>query len=280
MQNHPLTPMSDANLVRVLAKQTRSRIGRIDFATVRAGEDAVRRAIREAAADGTRHLIVDAVADEDLVAIGLGSADLRLITGGSGLALGLPELFARQGMLGRRDDAAHLPHTSGPAVVLAGSCSQATLEQVAWMRERRPAFALDTAKLDRPGELAAAAVAWAEAQLAAGPILISASAPPAEVAAAQARFGAQIAGERIEGVLAQVASALRDRGVRRFVVAGGETSGAVVRALGVGALRIGPQIDPGVPWTASLGEPALALALKSGNFGSEDFFLRAIEVAP
>jgi uncharacterized protein YgbK (DUF1537 family) len=121
---------------------------------------------------------------------------------------------------------------------------------------------------------------WAEARLGDGPILISASAPPQDVAATQARFGAQAAGERIERVLAEIARGLLARGVRRFVVAGGETSGAVVQALGVGALRIGRQIDPGVPWTVTLGEPTVALALKSGNFGSEDFFLRAIEVAP
>lgn len=280
MQDHPLTPMTDANLVRVLAKQTHQKVRRIDLDTVRAGEDAVRRALHEAAGSGTRHAIVDATANEDLRAIGLGSADLQLITGGSGLAIGLPELFARQGLLRRQSDAARLPHVSGPAVVLAGSCSQATLAQIEWMRARRPAFALDTGKLDRPDEIAQAAIAWAETRLGDGPILINASAPPAEVAATQSRFGAHTASERIEGALAHIARALRDRGVRRFVVAGGETSGAVVQALGVSALRIGPQIDPGVPWTASLGETPLALALKSGNFGSEDFFLRAIEVAP
>ena len=280
MQNHPLTPMTDANLVRVLARQTRHKVGRIDLAAVRAGEEAVRRALQEAAASGTRHAIVDAAADEDLRAIGLGSAHLRMITGGSGLAVGLAGLFVRQGLLHQFGDAAHLPHVTGPAVVLAGSCSRATLAQIEWMRARRPAFALDTRHLDRPDEMAQAAIAWAETRLGDGPILINASAPPAEVAATQSRFGAQTAGERIEGVLAQIARALRERGVRRFVVAGGETSGAVVQALGVGALRIGPQIDPGVPWTVSLAETPLAFALKSGNFGSEDFFLRAIEVAP
>lgn len=280
MQSHPLTPMTDANLVRVLTKQTPEKVGRIDFATVRAGEDAVHRALRDAASAGIRHLVVDAADDQDLRAIGLGSADLRLVTGGSGVALGLPELFRRQGLLRPDGDAARLPHVSGPAVVLAGSCSRATLAQIAWMRERCPALALDTAKLDRPDEIARTTIAWAETQLDNGPILISASAPPDEVAATQARFGAHDAGERIERLLARIGRALRDRGVRRFVVAGGETSGAVVQALGVRALRIGRQIDPGVPWTASLGDPPLALALKSGNFGSEDFFLRAIEVAP
>jgi len=280
MQHHPLTPMTDANLVRVLRSQTHHEVGKIDFATVRAGEDAVRQALLQAAASGMRHLIVDAVADEDLRAIGLASAALPLITGGSGLALGLPELFRRQGLLRGNGDAARLPHVAGPAAVLAGSCSPATLAQVAWMRERRPALQLDTSRLDRPLELAQAALGWAEARLGDGPILISASAPPQDVAATQARFGAQAAGERIERVLAEIARGLLACGVHRFVVAGGETSGAVVQALGVGALRIGRQIDPGVPWTATLGEPTIALALKSGNFGSEDFFLRAIEVAP
>lgn len=280
MEKHPITPMRDANLVRVLGRQTKHQVGRIDLSRVRRGEAAIRTAIMEARANGVRHLVVDAAGDEDLHAIGLGTEELPLITGGSGIALGLPALFVRLGMLERGPGVDALPQVGGHTVVISGSCSRATLAQVEYMRARRPAFSIDTSALDRPDALVESALAWAVGQSERGPILISASAPPKRVAETQARFGKENAGERIEHVLGTIARELRDRGVRRFVVAGGETSGAVVRELGVRALRIGRQIDPGVPWTETVGTPAIALALKSGNFGSEDFFLRAIELAP
>jgi uncharacterized protein YgbK (DUF1537 family) len=280
MQHHPITPMTDANLVRVLARQTRKRVGRIDLDIVRSGEGAVRAAVASARAQGISHLVVDAASDEDLRTIGLGTDELALVTGGSGIALGLPELFARQGLFRPSSGADVLPHVDGPAAVISGSCSPATLIQVAYMQRRKPALQLDTRALDRPGSLVDAALRWAEAHLGEGPILISASSSPDDVRTTQARFGKETAGERIEHILGKVAEGLRALGVRRFVVAGGETSGAVVRELGVRALRIGRQIDPGVPWTETIDPPPMALALKSGNFGGEDFFLRAIELAP
>jgi uncharacterized protein YgbK (DUF1537 family) len=280
MEKHPITPMTDPNLLRVLGRQTKHKVGKIDLARVRRGEAAIRTAIMEARAHGVRHLVVDAAGDEDLHAIGLGTEELRLITGGSGIALGLPSLFVRLGMLERGPGVDALPHVDGPAVVLSGSCSRATLAQVEYMRARRPTFSIDTTALDRADGLVESALTWAGDHLHEAPILISASAPPDQVAQTQARFGKEKAGERIEHVFGTIAHELRARGVRRFVVAGGETSGAVVRELGVSALRIGRQIDPGVPWTETVGSPAIALALKSGNFGSEDFFLRAIELAP
>ena len=280
MEKHPITPMTDSNLVRVLGRQTKHKVGKIDLARVRRGEAAVRTAIMEARAQGVRHLVVDAAGDEDLHAIGLGTEELPLITGGSGIAIGLPTLFVRLGMLERGPGVDALPHVDGPAVVLSGSCSRATLAQVEYMRARRPSFSIDTTALDRPDGLVESALTWAGDHLRDAPILISASAPPENVAQTQARFGKERAGEQIEHVFGTIAHELRARGVRRFVVAGGETSGAVVRELGVRALRIGRQIDPGVPWTETVGSPAIALALKSGNFGSEDFFLRAIELAP
>ncbi|MBV8602850.1 MAG: four-carbon acid sugar kinase family protein [Candidatus Eremiobacteraeota bacterium] len=280
MQNHPLTPMTDSNLVRVLGAQTGGRVGKIDLEIVRRGEDALRAALEERIAEGFRHVIVDAAGEEDLRTIGLGTDRLQLITGGSGIALGLPELFVRAGSLRPSADADVLPHVDGPVAVLSGSCSRATLAQVDYMRSRRPSFVLDTAALDRPQELVDGALAWAGAHLRDGPILISASAPPEQVATTQARFGRDESGSRIEGILAAVARGLRARGVRRFVVAGGETSGAVVRELGVSALRIGKQIDPGVPWTETVDSAPLAIALKSGNFGGEDFFIKAAESSP
>ncbi len=232
-------------------------------------------------AEGFAHAIVDAIADRDLEAIGEAAADFKLITGGSGIALGLPENFRRQGLLGEGSGADELPAIGGAAAVLSGSCSTATLAQVAHMEERAPTFTVDPLAGAEPGDVARQVLAWAQPLLGRQPILISSSAPPDQVALVQQRLGRERAGAFVEGIMARIARGLVERGVRRLVVAGGETAGAVVQALGVEGLRIGRQIDPGVPWTASLanpGEPALALALKSGNFGAPDFFLRAFSL--
>ena len=204
-----------------------------------------------------------------------------LVTGGSGVAMGLPENFRRQGHLPEGRPAAALPSVPGPAVVLAGSCSPATLGQVTHMRSRRPAFRIDPLRIAEGVDVAAEAVAWARRELATGPVLVYTSAPPAEVSRAQAALGREAAGEVLERTLATVAQELvTAAGVRCLVVAGGETAGAVVRALGVRSIRIGPPIDPGVPWTVSLGDPPLALALKSGNFGGPEFFEKALACLP
>ena len=166
--------------------------------------------------------------------------------------------------------------------MLSGSCSEATRAQVAHMRERAPIFTIDPIAAAAGRNIAEEALAWATPRLGDRPVVISATAPPEQVAAIQKELGRERAGTLIEGIFAGIARGLVSRGVRRLVVAGGETAGAVVQALGVTGLRIGRQIDPGVPWTVSLpgslGEPALALALKSGNFGAQDFFLRAFSV--
>ena len=277
MRDHPLTPMRDPSLVRVLQRQSRGRVGLVPAAIVSRGAAAIRDAFAELRRQGFAHAIVDAIEDRDLEAIGEAAADFKLITGGSGIALGLPENFRRRGLLdgGAADS---LPAISGAAAVLSGSCSTATLAQVAYMKERAPAFTVDPIAVAEGGDVAQQALAWAKPLLGDRPILISATAPPEKVAEAQSRLGRERAGAVVEESLAAIASGLAAAGVRRFVVAGGETAGAVVQALGVTGLRIGRQIDPGVPWTASLGEPALALALKSGNFGAPDFFLRAFSV--
>ncbi len=277
MRDHPLTPMRDPSLVRVLQRQSRGRVGLVQEKIVARGAAAIRDAFAALRSDGFAHTIVDAIEDRDLEAIGEAAADFKLITGGSGIALGLPENFRRQGLLsgGAADS---LPAISGAAAVLSGSCSTATLAQVAYMKERAPTFTVDPIDVAESGNVAQRALAWAKPLLGEQPILISATAPPEKVAEAQSRLGRERAGAVVEESLAEIARGLAAAGVRRFVVAGGETAGAVVQALGVTGLRIGRQIDPGVPWTASLGEPALALALKSGNFGAPDFFLRAFSV--
>lgn len=271
MKDHPLTPMRDASLVRVLGRQTARKVGLVPLPTVRQGAAAMRDAFHKLQAAGHGYAIVDAVADEDLVALGEACSDLPLLTGGSGIAMGLPANF---GM--RRGAAAGLSAVGGHAAVLSGSCSAQSNAQVAHWLKGKPAFRIDPLRLADGADLATEALEWAAPKLAAGPVLVYATAEPAAVREAQSRLGAQRAGEIIEQCLARVASGLVAKGVRRLVVAGGETSGAVVKAIGVSALRIGAQIDPGVPWTQSVGEPRIALALKSGNFGAEDFFDKAL----
>ena len=284
MEHHPLTPMTDPNLVRVLSRQTDGTVGLVPYATVAQGAVAIRRAMTVLKEQGRRYAIVDAVDDAHLMAIGEAAAGHALITGGSGVAMGLPENFRRAGLLPARTDPAALPSVTGPAAVLAGSCSRATLGQVAFARDHVPVFTLDPLATPDAASLADvaladAALAWAADRLGDAPVVIAASAPPDQVAALQRRLGREAAGALIEAALARIAAGLVARGVRRLVVAGGETSGAVVRQLGVRSLRIGAEIDPGVPWTYAEGSgPALLLALKSGNFGARDFFLKAFEV--
>jgi uncharacterized protein YgbK (DUF1537 family) len=278
MRDHPLTPMRDPSLVRVLQRQAQGRVGLVPIATVSRGGAAIRAAFAELRWQGFRHTIVDAIEDRHLEAIGAAAANFKLITGGSGIALGLPENFRRQGLLGDSRGADALPAIPGAAVVLSGSCSPATIAQVAYVRDRAPVFTIDPIAVAEGRRVAEEALDWAKPLLGDGPILISATAPPDNVAEVQRRLGRERAGALVEETLAAIARGLATKGARRFVIAGGETAGAIVQALGVTGLRIGRQIDPGVPWTMSLGEPALALALKSGNFGALDFFLRAFSV--
>ena len=280
MRDHPLTPMRDSNLVAVLGAQTPHAVGLVGHETVRQGAAAIRRALDALRQAGVRHAVVDAVADADLAAIGGACADLPLVTGGSGIAMGLPATYREKGWLAAVGEAAALPAAAGLAAVIAGSCSPATLGQIERMATSCPSFFVDAGALAARKRVAAEALAWATPRLADGPVLIYASAPPARVRQIQKRLGAQKAGAMIERCLARIATGLVDAGVGRLVVAGGETAGAVVGALGVQALRIGREIDPGVPWTMSTGHPRLHLALKSGNFGGPDFFTKAFSVLP
>ncbi len=276
MADHPLTPMRDANLVRVLQRQSRRKVGLVDHATVRAGHEAVARSL--AGAGGL--MIADATCDDDLYTLGRAAAGMRLVTGGSGLALGLPENFRRAGLLAPLRDAGRFAAPDGAAVILAGSCSAATRRQVAAAQAAgSPALRLDPVAIAQGRMTAGDIAAFLLDNLASprAPLAYS-SAEPGEVEAAQRLLGRDRAGAVVEHALAEAAAYVAGHGVTRFVVAGGETSGAVVAALGVPALRIGPEIDPGVPWTLSAdpGRP-MALALKSGNFGGDDFFHKALE---
>lgn len=275
MQDHPLTPMTDPNLVRVLSRQTSGGVGLVPFNTVEQGVGAIRREMTRLVDSGRRWAIVDAVTDAHLMAIGEAVAPHALVSGGSGVAMGLPENFRRAGLLPARADAASLPSMQGFAAVVAGSCSRATLGQIGLARDHAPVLELDALATPDAAALAAQALAWVEGKLNADrPVVIAASATPDKVAALQAKLGREAAGALVEHAVATIAEGLVARGVGRLVVAGGETSGAVVQRLGVTSLRIGPEIDPGVPWTYA-NPTGLHLALKSGNFGARDFFLKA-----
>ncbi len=277
MRDHPLTPMTDSDLVRVLQRQTARKVGLLGYQALAAGVATTREAKARLRAGGVEIAIVDAISDTDLITMGEVFAELALITAGSGVAIGLPQNFRRAGLLPANPVAPALPRVPGPAAVLSGSCSQATLGQVAQWRAQRPAYRIDPIRLARGEPLAAEAVAFARAAHSRGEVaLIYASASPEEVRAVQQALGREESGALVEHMLAEVAAALRTGGTRRFVVAGGETSGAVVQALEVRALRIGPQIDPGVPWTETIEDEPLAIALKSGNFGAPDFFEKAL----
>ena len=283
MRDHPLTPMRDANLVRVLQVQTPRKVGLARFDTLAAGPGALAARLATLRNEGHGIAIVDAISDTDLDTIGTACATMPLITAGSGVGLGLARHARASGKLPHASEAATMPAISGAAAVVSGSCSQATNAQVAhWVTSGRTALRLDLHAILRenaqPVDFFAALSAKAASSLALGPVLVYATSSPDEVRAVQAHFGVEHAGALIEQGLASVAQALVHAGVRKLIVAGGETSGAVVSALGVQTLRIGPQIDPGVPWTVSAtqGGATLALALKSGNFGSVDFFTKAL----
>ncbi len=280
MRNHPLTPMTDANLVRVLQKQTARRVGLLSHEHVSQGADAIRARIAALKQEGVQMAIVDATSNQDLLAIGAALDGMPLVTAGSGIALGMPANFRRAGLLKEGVVADRLQVPRGSRAIISGSCSTATNAQVAhYIARGGPTFAIDPLALAQGQDVVGQAVQWAQGLLPRQTPLVYATANPEQVKAVQAQLGVERAGTLVEQALAQIACGLVELGVRQMLVAGGETSGAVVQALGVQGLVIGPQIDPGVPWTTTLGAPErLALALKSGNFGSTDFFSKAWSV--
>jgi 3-dehydrotetronate 4-kinase len=275
MKDHPLTPMRDSSLVRVLQRQTRSKVGLVPYPVVNQGAGAIVEAFSAAKARGERFVVVDAINDADLLAIGAAAAEHRLITGGSGVALGLPANFIAAGLMRAVAAPSTMQAANGRSAIIAGSCSEATRGQVAAAKAAGlPAFEVDPMALQSGAQSGQTLAAWAQAQSPDKPVLIYSSADPAAVRRTQDQLGRDAAGGLVERALAETATHLVANGVTRLIVAGGETSGAVVGALGVKALEIGPEIDPGVPWTRAAGRD-LVLALKSGNFGAPDFFVKA-----
>ncbi|WP_293749172.1 3-oxo-tetronate kinase [Limnohabitans sp. Rim8] len=278
MQNHPLTPMQDANLVRVMQAQTQRPVGLIDYKAVAQGEAVIRVRIAELRSQGVGVAVVDATSNADLLLLGPALKDLPLVTAGSGVAIGLPGNFGLQPSV----QASQLPAACGLQAVVSGSCSLATQAQVAHFKSSgRPAMAIDPASLmnGQSDAVVRQVLAWAAPLLKDGPVLVYSTAEPDAVKAVQAQLGVAEAGALVEHALGSVARGLVDLGVQQLVVAGGETSGACVQALGIAQLQIGPQIDPGVPWChAPSAQGGVHIALKSGNFGTDDFFSKAFGV--
>ena len=274
MQNHPLTPMTDANLVRVLQAQCRGKVGLIDHVAVAQGPQAVSERIAALQSQGVSIAIVDAVSNDDLLRLGAALKAMPLVTAGSGVAIALPANFG----IVPSSAASALPPAAGLRAVVSGSCSLATNQQVAeFIRAGGAALAIDPMQVASATDTVASALAWARPLVARGPVLIYSTAEPDAVKAVQAQLGVEQAGAMMESMLAGIAQGLVVLGVRQLLVAGGETSGACVQALGITQMRIGPQIDPGVPWCHAVlpSGDGLHLALKSGNFGSPDFFSKA-----
>lgn len=270
MQHHPLTPMTDPDIRRVLARQVKGSVGHVSYADVAKGAAAVEAALQRESQAGRGLIVTDALSDEDLMTIGEAAASRKLVTGGSGIAMGLPANFRKAGLISGASSGWH-GQSEGKAAAVCGSCSVMTQKQVAAHRQTSPAFEIDADKVIA-GELTAQAVAdWCLAQE--GLPLAYSSADPARVRAVQERHGKEKAAAALEGFFAELARCLVAGGVTRLISAGGETSGAVVEGLKPGTLEIGPEIDPGVP--AMRAGPGLVIALKSGNFGAEDFFAKA-----
>jgi uncharacterized protein YgbK (DUF1537 family) len=275
LEKHPLNPMTDADIRRWLQRQSKSPVGHVPWPIVRKGAAAIRSALDEAAKRGEKLVIVDALSDDDLLQIGKACAAARLITGGSGIAMGLPANFTARGRLLKREQSWR--GVDSPAAILAGSCSTATRRQVDLHAKRHPVLAIGADDFIGGKITAETAVMFIRENAGRLPLVYSSS-PPEEVKRIQELHGRERAAHALEGFFAVVARELVGTGVRRLIVAGGETSGAVMSGLGVEAVEIGPEIDPGVPALATLGDDRLALALKSGNFGGEDFFEKAAHV--
>ena len=274
LKDHPLNPMHDANLARVLARQSKAPVGLVDLATVSRGADAVAAALADMSAKGFGAAIADAVFESDLETLGRAALRSPVSTGASGLGLGLARALATSGA----KHEAKLDPVGGLSAIVAGSCSKATLEQLAIAEKSMPVLRLDTDALMQGDAEISRALAWAGERIAQGPLAIAASAAPDAVARVQAKYGRDAAGHAIEQATSRIATELVSRGVKRLVIAGGETSGAAVDRLQIPAFLVGPEIAPGVPVLRTVGGPhgALQLALKSGNFGGPNFFARAL----
>jgi uncharacterized protein YgbK (DUF1537 family) len=273
----PLTPMIDPRLVDVLQRQSRRRVGLLDYASVRAGHEGIGRRLTELATLGVQHVIADAILPEDLTALAEVAADWPLLTGNSSIAEYLPQAWERRRWCRLLDNAAEPASVSGPGVVLAGSCAERTLQQLAEFEKRHPVLWIELERVDDVATTVAEARSWAADRLCTGPVAIATSASTERVAAIQARLGRREAAMLAETILGRLAMELRSLGVRRFLVAGGETSGVVVESLGVRRLVVGSFRAPGIALAATPDADPLALCLKSGKLGAVGMLAPTLE---
>ncbi|MES5100010.1 3-oxo-tetronate kinase [Agrobacterium sp. BA1120] len=272
MQNHPLTPMTDPDIRRWLQRQTTTPVGLVSAGIVRSGPDAVAAALAACADKGETLVIADAATDEDLIVLGAACANAVLVTGGSGIALGLPANFIKAGLAKGQGES--FKGTDGPEAILAGSCSGATRGQIDIHARDHPVLSISVDDIMGGRTQVKDALDFIAGHQGKLPLVYS-SGTPEDVARAQATYGREAIAEKLDTFFAETAQKLIDGGVRRLVVAGGETSGAVAQALDLGALQIGREIDPGVPILFSE-KRGISLALKSGNFGGPTFFADAL----
>lgn len=280
MRYHPLTPMTDSNLVSTLSRQTSQKVGLVQYTDILGGPSEIRKAFDQLRKEDVAIAITDVLNDEHLYFLGEAVKDFKLITGGSGIALGLPSQLKSRNNHKEKITAHKLPKVLGKELILSGSCSEMTLAQVNEFSKKYRTLKLNPIELAESNASLENAVDWVIQAKGEEPILVYASAPPDAVNEAQKRLGRDLASSTVENALAKIASAAVQNGFRRIVVAGGETAGAVVSNLGIKGIMIGEQIDPGVPTTVSIGNPSIGLVLKSGNFGSADFFEKSLKVMP
>ncbi|CAK12324.1 MULTISPECIES: 3-oxo-tetronate kinase [Rhizobium] len=280
LKDHPLNPMHDANLVRVLTRQSRNAVGLIDLTTIAAGPGAVKARLDSFRTAGVTAVIADAIFERDLETLGEVALETPVSTGASGLGLGLARALVRSGRIssGGATTADAIRPVGGLSAIVAGSCSKATLHQLDVAERSMPVLRLDPERLLAGPDEIATAISWAGERISAGPVVIAASAAPETVSRLQSLYGREASGHAIETATSIIAAELVERGVRRLVIAGGETSGAAVDRLAIPAFLIGPEIAPGVPVLRTVGNAQgdMLLALKSGNFGGEDFFTAAL----
>jgi uncharacterized protein YgbK (DUF1537 family) len=277
MKDHPLTPMTDSNLQVLMRAQSNKQIGLIAHDVVSQGASAIVECVKRLKSEGVSFAIIDAISNSDLITIGTVAAEHTLVTGGSGIALGIPKAMREAGHL-TEPIPVRIGTGRGRKIVLAGSCSSATRAQIKYVADKWPCRMIDVDDIYSGRDVVGEVVRWSSRQPDTVPVLIYASTDPENVAETQKRYGKDAAGAMVEETLSLIGRYLVDCGANRIIVAGGETSGAVVSALKIKALEIGQQIAPGVPWTQSLGKNKLMLAMKSGNFGGDDFFEYAFEV--
>jgi len=273
----PLTPMTDPDLVRVLQRQTKACVGLIPHSVIRADIATQQQYVETLRRQGVRHMIADAIYGDDLDAIAALTVDWPLMTGNASIVRRYPPIWRERGWLDGSPPKRPLPAVDAPGVVLSGSCADRTLEQLAAFERERPVYRIDVASVESVASVLDKALGWATERLDAGPVAIATSAPPKEVRAAQAKYGRERAATLAEQILGALAVGLRERGVRRFLVAGGESSGAVVESLGVDRLRIGAYQGPGIARATTEQDEVVALSLKSGKLGPVDMFLPTLE---